>query len=71
MEVVYAHAAAVAALPEGAPGAGQDPTTARLLSDLAARFSQKKKIGVVQAAIAEFHLLALAPNEKLESLSTG
>jgi hypothetical protein len=39
MEVVYAHAAAVAALPEGAPGAGQDPTAARLLSDLAARFS--------------------------------
>jgi hypothetical protein len=58
MEVVYAHAAAVAALPEGAPGAGQDPTAARLLSDLAARFSQKKNIGVGQVAIAEFHSLA-------------
>jgi hypothetical protein len=67
MEVVYAHAAAVAALPEGAPGAGQDPTAAQLLSNLAARFSQAKNIGVVQAAIAEFHSLALAPNERLES----
>jgi sRNA-binding protein len=67
MEVVYAHAEAVAALPQGAPGAGQDPTAARLLADLAARFSQAKNIGVVQAAIAEFHSLALVPNERLES----
>jgi hypothetical protein len=67
MEVVYAHAAAVAALPEGAPGAGRDPTAARLLANLAARFSQAKNIGVVQAAIAEFHSLALAPSERLES----
>jgi hypothetical protein len=55
MEVVYAHAAAVVALPEGAPGAGQDPTAVKLLADLVARFSQAKNIGVVQAAIAEFH----------------
>jgi hypothetical protein len=62
MEVVYAHAAAVAALPEGAPGAGQDPTVAKLLAALVARFSQAKNIGVVQAAIAEFHSLSLASN---------
>jgi hypothetical protein len=53
MEVVYAHVAAVAALPEGAPGAGQDPTAVKLLAALVARFSQAKNIGVVQAAIAE------------------
>jgi hypothetical protein len=67
MEVVYAHAAAVAALPEGAPGAGQDPTASKLLAALVARFSQAKNIGVVQAAIAEFHSLSLAFNERLES----
>jgi hypothetical protein len=66
MEVVYAHAAAVAALPEGAPGAGQDPTASKLLAALVARFSQAKNIGVVQAAIAEFHSLSLASNERLE-----
>jgi hypothetical protein len=67
MEVVYAHAAGIAALSEGAPGAGQDPTAVKLLADLVARFSQAKNIGVVQAAIAEFHSLALASNERLES----
>jgi hypothetical protein len=67
MEVIYAHAAAVAVLPEGALGAGQDPTAVRLLADLVARFSQTKNIGVVQAAIVEFHSLALASNERLES----
>jgi hypothetical protein len=44
MEVVYAHAAAVAALPEGAPGAGQDPTASKLLAALVARFSQAKNL---------------------------
>jgi hypothetical protein len=63
MEVVYARAAAVAALPEGAPGAGQDPTAVKLLAALVARFSQAKN----QAAIAEFHSLSLASNERLES----
>jgi hypothetical protein len=67
MEVVYAHAAAVAALPEGAPGAGQDPTASKLLAALVARFSQAKNIGVVQAAIAEFHSLSLASNKRLKS----
>jgi hypothetical protein len=67
MEVVYAHAAAVVALPEGAPGAGQDPTAVKLLAALVSRFSQAKSIGVVQAAIAEFHSLSLASNERLES----
>jgi hypothetical protein len=67
MEVVYAHAAAVAALPKGAPGAGEDPTAVKLLAALVARFSQAKNIGVVQAAIAEFHSLSLASNERLES----
>jgi hypothetical protein len=67
MEVVYAHAAAVAALPEGAPSAGQDPTASKLLAALVARFSQAKNIGVVQAAIAEFISLSLASNERLKS----
>jgi hypothetical protein len=30
-------------------------------------FSQERNIGIVQQAIAEFHSLSLAPNEKLEA----
>jgi hypothetical protein len=37
------------------------------LAALVTRFSQGRNIGIVQQAIAEFHSLSLAPNEKLEA----
>jgi hypothetical protein len=65
MEVVYGHADAVKALLPGMDGAGQPPTAVKLLAALVTRFSQGNNIGIVQQAIAEFHSLSLAPNEKL------
>jgi hypothetical protein len=67
MEVVYHHADAVEALPPGTSGAGQPPMAVKLLAALVKRFGQANNIGIVQQAIAEFHSLSLAPNEKLET----
>jgi hypothetical protein len=55
------------ALLPGMAGAGQPPTAVKLLATLVTRFSQERIIGIVQQAIAEFHSLSLAPNEKLEA----
>jgi hypothetical protein len=57
----------VEALPPGTDGAGQPPTAVKLLAALVKRFGQANNIGIVQQAIAEFHFLSLAPNEKLET----
>jgi hypothetical protein len=67
MEVVYHQAEAVKALCPGMDGAGEPPTAEKLLATLVTRFSQGRNIGIVQQAIAEFHFLSLAPNEKLEA----
>jgi hypothetical protein len=67
MEVVYQQAEAVKELRPGEDGAGQPPTAVKLLAALVTRFSQGRNIRIVQQAIAEFHSLSLAPNEKLEA----